>query len=456
MKRIWLLLAVAINIFLSARAATRPHYGGTLRMDMRGMISGFDLLAETKAEDSLLRETVQNAVCNRLVELGSNAEPRPSLAVSWRSERDGRSWHFTLRDGVMMQSGSPLALQTVITALTAANPDWHIRSEGRDVLIQSDMPIADVLYRLAESRNSICLAGNNGQWVGSGPFQISDYLPGQHIELRAFDDAWQGRPFLDRIRIEMGRTLADQAVELSLGKTDVIESDPTQPRVWNSTTQPIELFAMLFTRNHPASFDPKLREAIARSIDRSSIFSVLLRRQGEQSAALLPEWVSGYAHLFNTAQDLAGAQQLRASATSATPLSLSYDGNDPRAKLIAERIAVNAREAGIAIQTRSESPAFRSFDADARLARIRIASPDRAAAMGELADVLDLPLLRKAESAMTADALYNLESDALKDRSVIPLAYVPESFAMSPAVHDWKASAWGEIDLGNMWIEGSR
>lgn len=456
MKRILLLLAAVVNFLPPAMAATRPHYGGTLRMQMRGTISGFDVAVETKADNALLRDTVQTAVCNRLIELDSKAEPRPSLAVAWRSERDGRSWRFTLRDGVLMQNGTPLTQQMVITSLTAANPDWRLRAEGRDLLIQSDTPIKDVLYRLAQSSNSICLAGDNGQWIGSGPFQISEYLPGQHIELRSFDDAWQGRSFLDRIRIEMGRTLADQAVDLPLGNADVIEADPTQQRAFISTTQPIELFALVFTRNRPASFDPKLREAIARSIDRSSIFSVLLRRQGEQTSALLPEWVSGYAHLFSTAQDLAGAQQMRASATSPSQLSLAYDGNDPLAKLIAERVAVNARETGIVIQTRPESPAFRSFDADAKLARVRIASPERTAALGELADILELATLRKAELAISVDAIYNVESDALKDRSVIPLAHVPEAFTMSPAVHDWKVSAWGEIDLGNLWIEGSR
>ena len=147
---------------------------------------------------------------------------------------------------------------------------------------------------------------------------------------------------------------------------------------------------------------------------------------------------------------------MRAPATSPTQLSLVYDGNDPLAKLIAERVAVNAREAGIVIQTRPESPAFRSFDADAKLARVRIASPDRAVALIELSDIFDVPMLRKAESAGPIDVLYNLESDALKDRSVITLAYLPEAFKLSPAVHDWKVSAWGEIDLGNLWIEVPR
>lgn len=456
MKHIWLLLAAVINFSLAAAAATRPHYGGTLRIEMRGTLTSFDVTVEVKADNAVLRDTVRNAVCNRLVELDGNAEPRPSLASSWRSERDGRSWYFTLRDGIAMQNGSTLTQQMVITALTAANPGWHIRAAAREVLIQSDTPLTNVLFQLAESRNSICLAGDNGQWIGSGPFQISDFQPGQHIELRSFDDAWQGRPFLDRIRIEMGRTLEEQAVDLPLGKADVTEADLAQQRAFTSATQPIELCALVFTRNHPASFDPKLREAIAQSVDRSSIYSVLLRRQGEVSAALLPEWVSGYAHLFSTAQDLAAARQSRAAATWSNQISLAYDGNDPLAKLIAERVAVNAREAGITIQTRPESPAFRSFDADAKLARVRIGSPDRAAALSEIADVLDIPALRKAESAGSADALFNLENDALKDHSVIPLAYVPEVFTLSPAVHDWTLSAWGTIDLGNLWTEVSK
>src|SRR5207248_6181807 len=130
------------------------------------------------------------------------------------------------------------------------------------------------------------------------PFRISVFQPGQTIDLRAFDDAWQGRPFVDEIRIQMGKPLSDQAADLQLNKADLIEGDYTQqPGGGSSTvayTRPNELFALAFSRNHLASSNVKLREALADSVDRNAIYSVLLQRLGEPAGALLPEWISGY------------------------------------------------------------------------------------------------------------------------------------------------------------------
>src|SRR5689334_20380554 len=100
MKRIFLLLAAALSLAPCALAATRPHFGGTLRVEMRGAISSFDITDDSNAARALLRDFVLSNVCERLVTLDANGDPQPSLANSWRSERDGRSWYFILQDGV--------------------------------------------------------------------------------------------------------------------------------------------------------------------------------------------------------------------------------------------------------------------------------------------------------------------------------------------------------------------
>jgi ABC-type transport system substrate-binding protein len=248
--------------------------------------------------------------------------------------------------------------------------------------------------------------------------------------------------------------------DFQLARAEAIESDPTQARPTNSSTgifsRPVEVIALAFTPNHPAASDQRIREALARSIDRNSIFTVLLRRQGEPSAALLPEWISGYAHLFNSAQDLGAAVHLRNQAAALSTLSLVYDGADELARLIAERVSLNAREAGITLQPRPESPMFRSFDADVRLVRLRIESPDAASALVSIGNALDNPTLQRARSAPGADQLFAVENDALKDFSIIPIAHVPESFSVASSVHDWSIGIAGGIDLGNLWMESPR
>jgi ABC-type transport system substrate-binding protein len=460
MKRICLVLA-AVFSSTAACAATRPHYGGTLRVEMRGSISSFEIASDANAGRALLRDVLLRSVCDRLVALDAGGEIHPSLASAWHSEADARSWAFSLRDGVVLQNGAALTPQMVVSNLAAQNPTWHVTASGKDVVVQSDNPLPSLLYELAEAKNSVCNAGADGRWIGSGAFQIGNFRPGQSVELLAFDDGWQGRPFLDRISIQMGRTLADQSNDFQLGRADVIESDPAQQRPANSApifTRPLELIALVFTPNHPAATNPAMREPLARAIDRASIFSVLLRKEGEPSAALLPEWISGYAYLFDPARRLGeiNSSSARSRFPSGATLALAYDGTDQLARLIAERVSLNAREAGITLQARPESPLFRSFDADLKLVRVRIASPDPAAALASAGDVLDNAGLQAAEFAISPDRLFAVENDALKDDLMIPIAQIPESFILSPSVHDWRMTISGSADWGSLWLETPR
>src|SRR5207248_1094960 len=121
-------------------------------------------------------------------------------------------------------------------------------------------------------------------------FVISRWEAGLRAVYQANDDAEGGRPFLDGIEIQMGRSLRDQSIDLEIGKADIVELGPDelrrQPagrRIWSSS--PVRLLALVFGTRFE---DPRIREALAWAVDRSAIHSVLLQRQGEISCALLP------------------------------------------------------------------------------------------------------------------------------------------------------------------------
>ena len=99
---------------------------------------------------------------------------------------------------------------------------------------------------------------------------------------------------------------------------------------------------------------------------------------------------------------------------------------------------------------------FRSFDADVRLVRLRIESPDPASALASIGDALDNATLQRAGPATNADQLFAVENDSLKDYSIIPIAHLSESFSVAPAVHDWSLGITGGLDLGNLWMEPPR
>ncbi len=112
----------------------------------------------------------------------------------------------------------------------------------------------------------------------------------------------------------MGRSLRDQELDLESGKTDVAEILVTDARrlrqkgVSVSSTPLIETLALVF--ENPA-VPETTREALALSIDRATINNVLLQKQGEPSAALLPRWLSGYSFLFPAVQKHRACQATR-------------------------------------------------------------------------------------------------------------------------------------------------
>ena len=114
--------------------------------------------------------------------------------------------------------------------------------------------------------------------------------------------------------------------------------------------------------------------------------TVLLQKQGEVTAALLPQWISGYAFAFPAAPDLARARALaNALPPAARALTLSYDPAMRAARSLAERVAVNARDAGLAVQVSPQNPR-----ADVRLVEMRLARSTRRSALAGLAAALGL------------------------------------------------------------------
>jgi hypothetical protein len=189
---------------------------------------------------------------------------------------------------------------------------------------------------------------------------------------------------------------------------------------------------------------------------------VLLQKQGEPAAALLPQWLSGYAFLFRSEMDLERAKQLRASlpanvAGGTSPLRLQPQALGDLARLLAERVAVNARQAGLSVQPLGRAVAregtVRAADsADVHLFAWRYSSTSPGEELREFA---------KAESAQESkesnpadpDRRYAWERKILEERKLIPLVALPDYAGLAPTVRDWQPSPWGEWRLADVWLE---
>src|SRR5216684_7245626 len=373
----------------NATAETRPHYGGTLRVMLQ---SAPDTLAlpenATPAEYWDAARTL-SLVGDTLLKLDAQSRPQPALAVAWQNEASARHWQFTLRRGVKFHDGSAASAAAIAQILGAIHSNWNVRASADSVAIESETPMPSLLAELALPRNLLLKRNGNGLPIGTGAFLVAEWRPGKLLKLAAYEESWAGRPFVDAVEIEFGKSLRDQAIALELDKTDLIEAAPQaangsqQRGTFSSSSLPVELLALVFSANSKAQ-DPHLREALALAIDRKPIQSVLLKGSGEPAAGILPNWMTGYSAVFSAQASPQRARTLLPGSRQPA-LNLSYDPRDPQAQLIAERIALNAREVGITVQVSL------SGAEDIRLVRAVLPSPDPATSLGEAARQMGPP-----------------------------------------------------------------
>ncbi len=282
----------------------------------------------------------------------------------------------------------------------------------------------------------------------NGGFSVVRWDAGRTAVYEASETAPGGRPYLDRVEVQLARPQREAATDLDLAKADVVELGPSELRrpaaarkVWSSA--PVRVVVLAFG---PHVEDARVREALSLAVDRGAIHRVLLQQQGEISGALLPQWLTGYAFLFPATADIARARTLVASLP-ATSRALTLGADDPALRSMAERIALNARDAGLAVTVRNGA-------SDAWLTEVRVASADPARALGVVAAALGVS---PPAHAASPEALCAAERAVLEGFRVVPLFHLPEVYGVSPKVKGGPGvSPLGEWRFENLWLEGGR
>jgi ABC-type transport system substrate-binding protein len=443
-----LLVASSLLWAAGSSAAVRPHYGGILHVEMRAAPVSLDPADSIQTDWFGVRDLC-SLMFETLISLDDQGKPQPKLASSWQADPGSQRWQFFLRRGITFQDGAPVTPDVVAASLRRTNPTWKVFSEGEAVIIERDSAAPNLPAELSLLRNSI-VKRDGGKISGTGPFVVSLWDPGKKLLLAAREDYWGGRAFLDAIEIEMGKSFREQMIAFDLGKAQVVEVTPEQVhravaegrRIDSSA--PIELIALVFSRDLQSPDDGRQRQAFALSIDRESLNTVVLQGGGEPAGGLLPNWMTGYDFLFSSSMDLDLARQIRSEIPHTTSWSLGYDPADSIARVIAERVVLNARDAGLGMQITSAS------NVDLRIVRVPLISLDAQIALGEAATGLGLSALKFVSPSV--DDLYNAENKLLQSQRVIPLLHLRTANAVSNGVKNWRTARDGSWRLPDVWL----
>jgi ABC-type transport system substrate-binding protein len=481
----------------SATASTTPRYGGTLTVELRESALNLDPAKwRPGAPENAASLQVAAAIFDRLLTLDRFGRFQPALATDWSHDASSRRWQFVLRPGVQFSDGSPLTASDVAGALEELLVGTvAVKAEGSRVVVQLAASTPDLLEQLASGRNFIYRRTAEGPLLGTGPFLLSD-LPAApatgvaRYRLAASEHCWAGRPFLDEIQVNLGVPPLRQLFDLQLGKADIVEISPDlvrravqeNLRLWAS--DPVLLYALQVgaepgPAQRSAPGRPHLGEALSQAVDRATMANVLLQKQAEPAASFLPQWLSGYAFVFALEKEDprpresgvdSAAKSSAAEARSAPagvaqdgvapPLRLRVDAGGDLAKLIAERVAINARQAGITVQVVQTSPQARAANsarsadtAGLRLVAWRYSSLSQRAELDAMTAAWQLEPASDEKGPADAEALYAREDRLLAARTLIPLVVMSEHVGIGSAVRDWMPERWGEWHLADVWLE---
>jgi peptide/nickel transport system substrate-binding protein len=382
MKTASLLAGLAAAALCALPALAQEPLRASLNSDIRSTQPGGNRDFNT---DSVVLHMVEG-----LVALDERVTPVPMLAEKVDVSPDGRTYTFTLRQGVSFHNGAPLTSAEVLWSLRRymdpatqwrCLPDLNGRSglakvedmaapDARTVTVTLEKPAALFLPTIARpdcGGTGIlhpASVGADGAWVkpvGTGPYMMGEWRRGQFIELERFDnyasvsgerDGFAGgkRATTPKVRFVVIPDSSAAKAALLAGNVDIVTDVPSpelpdlraNAAVTVAAAPTMGVTGILMQTRDPLLKDVRIRQAIALSLDVPELVSAMIGDDAPANASPLPSASAFRSAAQNArpARDVAAAKRLLAQA--------GYRGQTIR--MITNRRYPNVYDAAVASQ----------------------------------------------------------------------------------------------------------
>ncbi|WP_230479502.1 ABC transporter substrate-binding protein SapA [Izhakiella capsodis] len=264
----------------------------------------------------------------------------PELAKSWEVSHNGTTYIFHLRHDVSFQT-TPWFTPTrqmdaddvvfsferifnrkspwhnvngghypYFDSLQYANAVKSIRKLDRyTVEIQLEKPDASFLWHIAthyapilsaEYAAKLALEGRKEQLdfkpVGTGPFQLQHYQPGQFIRLQRNPSYWKGKPRMETVVIDLSAGGTGRLSKLLTGECDVLAYPAASqlsilrddPRLRLTLRPGMNIAYLAFNTSKAPLNQPDVRQALALAINNQRLIDSIYYGTAETAASILP------------------------------------------------------------------------------------------------------------------------------------------------------------------------
>jgi peptide/nickel transport system substrate-binding protein len=305
-------------------------------------------------------ERVRTLIFNSLVKKNEQFDYTGELASDIKRSDDGRTYTFTLHDGVKFHDGRVLSSADVKYTLelvfssdfaksasfyegTGTDKHSYIKSvetpDGRTIIITLIKPWVGLLSNLVPvaiiPKDSY--ESQKEHPLGTGPFKFLSYDNAQQVcDVEAFPEYWEGASKLQAVRVRVISDMNALQAELQAGRVDIapmptslspdavkrLEQDPNlQVKAFPGSN----LVLLTINTSSPPLDNVKVRQAIAYAIDRDSLIRDLLLGFGKIAHSIIPEESWAYTPGQTYSYDPAKAKRLLDEAGFPDP-----DGDGPR------------------------------------------------------------------------------------------------------------------------------
>ncbi|MFI6323420.1 ABC transporter substrate-binding protein [Nonomuraea sp. NPDC050556] len=295
----------------------------------------------------------------------------PRLATSWRTSTDGKTWTFTLRQGVRFHTGKTMDAASVKAAIerTIASKSTPAYIWGPVDSISTDNPLTITFtLKYPAPLDLIASAGyasyiydpagvdKNGKTDGgTGPYTIDNWRKGKRDELtlKAFDGYWGGwdRPHYTKVNFQVSveqdtswrRLLHGDASFLYRLNSGGYHQARGTAGVRTSKMPSFQTMMLLFNTASGPLTDVRVRRALQKSVNYSGLIKAM-KGGAVLPSGLVPPGLFGHVSGRPPRQDLAAAARLFARAGygpggKPLTLSLTYAEGDEDQKLMATTLA---------------------------------------------------------------------------------------------------------------------
>ncbi|MCY4527335.1 MAG: ABC transporter substrate-binding protein, partial [Anaerolineaceae bacterium] len=252
-----------------------------------------------------------------LVRYGADGSIQPGLAQSWEISEDGRTYTFHLREGVKFHNGEDFNAHAVSTiweyGMTPTN-QWlsyyDSVASAEDIVVVDDYTVEvttsepDAFF-LSEVANGwfalppaylaeVGLEAFEAAPVGTGPFMLENWAPGDRIEFRAFPDYWNPeQPKVERMTFRIISDATTRMAAIQTGEVDIVTRLNTDDVALLESNPDVNIVTYPNDRVYYVAFknvgngagtpleDRLVRQAMNLAVDREGIVAALFSGHGQ-------------------------------------------------------------------------------------------------------------------------------------------------------------------------------